>query len=134
MIGNHYEIEKRECELCHGKIKSSKVLAHHLSYDPEIIIYLCRICHINLHTFAKYDDIQRKKFIEWIEQFGKQWENGTEKFLKSEYLRKYVRNWQKNSEVRQKWLSKFRDEKGEGINAYKRKWRQKRKQLGLRVT
>ena len=39
-------INEQECYFCNTK---QKVIRHHISYNPEIMIYLCRNCHSKIH-------------------------------------------------------------------------------------
>lgn len=83
---------------------------------------------MNVHVFARYDDIQKRKVREWVEQFGEQWENGKEKYFKSEYFKNYANHWRKNNpgragEAVRKWNGKNRDK----VKAWKRAWYNKNK-------
>jgi len=40
-----YIQDEKKCYFCNN----SQVIEHHLSYNPERIIYLCESCHVKLH-------------------------------------------------------------------------------------
>ncbi len=72
---------------------------HHLSYDPEIVVFLCRHCHFLLHTLQRMPGIRLDLFLNWIKTYGHNWENGTEKYFKSEFKKQALK---RNGEI---WAS-----------------------------
>lgn len=52
----YYSI-KGKCYFC----EKDKVIEHHISYAPEIVVYLCKKCHGKLHILIKkYQEIIKK--------------------------------------------------------------------------
>lgn len=43
------------CALC-GATKN--IIHHHISYKPEKIMFVCRSCHLKIHTTDKYLDLR----------------------------------------------------------------------------
>ena len=84
------------CQLC--RKESKRLHGHHLSYEHEIIIYLCGACHSSVHHFGRLTEEQLNTAIQWISQYRDEWINGTQKFFKSEYYKKISR--EKNSKWR----------------------------------
>lgn len=84
------ELDGREyiCFAC--KQKASSLDGHHLSYEPEIVIPLCRMCHYLLHTMARNKGILNL-FIGWIEKYSHQWTNGNQKYRQSNYCKEKQR-------------------------------------------
>jgi len=87
------------CELCSGKRKSKRIIHHHLSYEPEIIIFLCSSCHRFLHSFVLYDKAQQEKIINWFMVYSSQWKNGKDKFYKSQYYKDYIERWRNENKL-----------------------------------
>lgn len=84
---------KRPCVLC----GDPKGIGHHLSYDPEIVVYICRMHHIALHRFAQLDKRGRGIFLEWANQYGHLWFEGAHKYYKSPwYKKKKKQYWKKD--------------------------------------
>lgn len=55
-MGKCYSI-KGKCYFC-----ENNAIEHHISYTPEIVVYLCKKCHGKLHIIIKvYHDIIKKK-------------------------------------------------------------------------
>lgn len=40
------------CEICNKDIDLNKIIRHHISYDPEIKINLCKMCHSEVHKLS----------------------------------------------------------------------------------
>ena len=93
------------CPLC-NKVK--KLLGHHLSYEPEIVINICEACHIEFHNMVRlYKTDRFNKYIEWIKQYGDtQWDDGKAKYLRSSYS-KTARNRWVNSERGKSWRKEY---------------------------
>lgn len=101
--------QKDECHVCQNRRR--RICGHHLSYEPEIIVYLCSVCHFLLHELNRGSLNRVDLFKDWIEKFGGNWTNGTEQYFKSEYRKK---------------LSKENDEKRRKLNPRDGADRQKR--------
>ena len=60
--------QKTECVLC-GKaldLFSKDTVKHHISYNPEKIVYVCRKCHTKIHLkHKKYPNLAPKKPPDW---------------------------------------------------------------------
>src|SRR3972149_3674646 len=79
------------CELCKNDYIENLFHGHHLSYEPEIVVMLCKGCHSFLHRFANYPIESQTNIVNWIRQYSNQWNNCTEKYRKSQHA-KDVRN------------------------------------------
>ena len=40
---------QKKCQLCGKDVPTKKIIKHHLSYSPEVIVELCRKCHSLAH-------------------------------------------------------------------------------------
>lgn len=47
------KIEKKECNICKSK---NRLEYHHITYNPNVVIILCKICHINIHKRNRGDE------------------------------------------------------------------------------
>lgn len=72
------------CLICK---ENKKLIDHHLSYDPEIVVRVCWACHVTMHQLARKSKETRKIIIDWIEQYGHLWKNGHKKYSKTETRR-----------------------------------------------
>lgn len=99
------------CSLC-GNTKYV-IEGHHLSYTPEVVVFLCRMCHMTLHNMQQCKE-QLPQFIKWIEEYGHLWENGRIKYRKTEYCKNRIKTWEKNNpkymERRKSYLRKYNKE------------------------
>jgi len=90
-----YEVDPpNNCPICgRGKAQSKKLWAHHLSYEPEKIVYLCRQCHSVVHwlNFIGMDALN--ELISWILIYGNSWINGNEKYQKSPHKKIVNKRW-----------------------------------------
>lgn len=41
--------KSKDCYFC----KNNKIIMHHMSYSPEVLIYLCKSCHNKLHFLVQ---------------------------------------------------------------------------------
>jgi predicted Rdx family selenoprotein len=100
-IMDDQELEEREyiCFACKQKVSSLD--GHHLSYEPEIIVPLCKMCHYLLHTMARNKEIL-SLFIEWIERYSYQWTNGNKKYKQSNYCKEKQRKRDSSKEGKDK--------------------------------
>jgi hypothetical protein len=116
------------CEICH---KFGKIVRHHLSYDPEILMDVCHSCHLTLHLV----DIEAlEKIIELKKKYGHLWTNGNEQYQKSKHYKKIQTAYRKTDKCRMKekerrqdpeWKAKrqaYLDKNKEGIKQLKHRW------------
>lgn len=130
MIGG---VHMKICELCGSE---EKLRHHHLTYVPEKIILLCYSCHTAVHILAKISEEKRvfavQTMLNWVETYGSHWNNGEEKYEKSQYRKDYLKEYGK------RWWRAHPDSIKESNKRYyeknKEKWRErykKRKQEHL---
>ena len=81
-----------KCTICN---KDQKLICHHLSYEPEIIIDVCHGCHWLMHRLAIMPQDQQDIILDYIRKYSDQWENGREKYHKSEHSKNRVKEYQK---------------------------------------
>ena len=112
--------EKGICTVC--KNDQRMILGHHLTYEPEVIIYLCSQCHLILHGLARLDFDITNTLIGWVKQYGKDWIGGGEKYHKGEYAKKVQR------EISEKYNQKHRSEAVERAKKYREKYPDRIKQ------
>ncbi|MHA1962714.1 MAG: hypothetical protein ACW99U_21200 [Candidatus Thorarchaeota archaeon] len=43
-----------ECSVCHGKMEGGLLVTHHVKYDPEETILVCRPCHSKIHKAHRW--------------------------------------------------------------------------------
>lgn len=63
-------IENKNCSICNASIK---LIHHHLSYEPEIIVIVCWDCHMIIHRMAeliRMPQIQQEIICNWVKQYG----------------------------------------------------------------
>lgn len=82
------DVEKKICFACKREV--DVIEGHHLSYEPEIVAPLCKLCHYVLHTMARINRRENGiarlfQIIDWIEKYSDQWINGRQKYRVSEY-------------------------------------------------
>ena len=75
------------CSICSKS--RGRIDGHHLSYNPEVVIYLCHQCHIVLHVLARLNLNALDILVSYSKDYMKSGVNGTEEYRKSEY-RKFV--------------------------------------------
>ena len=75
-----------KCSICES---NTNLINHHLSYEPEIIVIVCKYCHYTMHGLCRLSSRQRNIIDSWIEQYGHEWENGREKYQKSKHRKNY---------------------------------------------
>ena len=61
------------CSIC-GSDKN--LIYHHLSYEPEIVVIVCRKCHQAMHRLAEIDKKHQIVIVDWVKQYGDLWKNG----------------------------------------------------------
>ena len=97
------------CGLCG---KERKLIGHHLSYEEEKIISICKICNLMIHQLARLTKDQRYKAFEWILRYSHEWKNGKEKYMASKYRKKTEhiasKNWklshpEENKKISRHW-------------------------------
>ena len=88
-------MEDKKCSICNS---DKNVITHHLSYEPEITSPICTRCHLLMHRLAKMSKEQQGIVISWIKQYGEQWENGNEKYMKSEHYKKIMNEYRRSNE------------------------------------
>jgi len=104
------------CEICHS-IK--KIVFHHLSYDPEFGIYVCKKCHFPLHQ----NDIESlEKIIKLKKEYGHLWVNGNYQYFHSKHASEIRRKYAQSEKGKEK--AKVRTE----IEGFKEKTKNKRKE------
>ena len=103
------------CVLCGKKFKGKGIMGHHMSYDPEIMVYLCVKCHTFLHLFPLFNKDQLEKVRQWSIQYADQWKNGTSKYMNSSYKKK------KCNEMARDWREKNREK----VNKSAKEWRKR---------
>ena len=81
------------CSICKT---DKKLITHHLSYEPEIIITMCWKCHTAMHRLAEINKEYQVIIINFVNQYGHLWKNGHEKHLKTEHWKKYQKEFNKN--------------------------------------
>ncbi len=82
------------CSICRSE---KSLVCHHLSYDPEITIFICRMCHRLLHWLAKVPKDLLPVYLRLVGQYGDLWEDGYQKYLLTKRHREIVR---KNNKAR----------------------------------
>ncbi len=130
------------CSIC-GLEK--KLVTHHLSYNPEIIINLCQHCHLTMHKIARLLPDKQDTLFEMVRQYGSQWENGHAKHIKTEHCRKKareryiyrtdkaknrIREYRKTDrykEYKKEYQKKYRQRNLEKIRDYERQYAQERR-------
>jgi len=130
------------CSIC-GLEK--KLINHHLSYDPEIIMTLCQLCHLTMHKVARLPPDKQNILFGIVRQYGSQWENGHTKHVKTEHCRKKARERYKYrtdktknrirecrktdryKEYKKEYQKKYRQKHLEKIKVYERRYAQKRR-------
>jgi hypothetical protein len=119
----------KACLLC-GRIEG-RIEGHHLSYDPEIVIDLCKRCHNFVHYFPYYSEDQIQKVREWVKSFSYQWQNGTQKYLKSHYAKKvrqeFRQRYYQEIEIPNDSQRKYRHANLEKIHQRQRIWMRNRR-------
>jgi hypothetical protein len=85
----------RECEICHS---TEKIVFHHLSYDPEMGIDVCRKCHFALHCI---DVDVFPKIMELKKKYGHLWVNGNEQYQKSKRFREVQKLYRKTEKAKE---------------------------------
>ncbi len=123
------EGNRNECTVCH---RTDRMIAgHHLTYSPELVIFLCQHCHWVLHQMNNLPLSVVDLFVEWIKKYGTEWKGGSEKYKKSEYFNSQMNMKQKSvyklsAEFREKraaYVRKYRAENKERLNAMERQRR-----------
>lgn len=117
-------IENKNCSICNASIK---LIHHHLSYEPEIIVIVCWDCHMIIHRMAeliRMPQIQQEIICNWVKQYGYLWKRGNEQHRKSEYYKKYRENYDKNYQKEYRQTDKYKQQKKE----YDMKRKQQRKE------
>ena len=115
----------RICSICGA---TEKVIAHHLSYDPEIIIFLCRWHHSLVHAYARIKSEKRVFVNEWVERYGHLWVEGAHKrsLRRKEKQKEYKRSsyWRHPQSDNKKRID--RDKKNhEGAHQREKRYRKK---------
>ena len=93
--------EYNNCFICNN-IKGRKIIAHHLSYVPEILVYVCTSCHRIFHNLNRFSEDKFDLVIEWIKKYGKEWENGEDKYQNSKYYKLITKRCNENSRASEK--------------------------------
>lgn len=93
-----FEIDS--CPLCGRKTTERKLWAHHITYEPEKIIYVCRQCHSVIHWINRIGMDALNQIISWSLLHGKSWENGNKKYQASEHKKKVNAKWAKENKER----------------------------------
>jgi len=84
------------CSCCKTGVKG--IVGHHLSYEPEVVVFLCWRCHNLLHQMARTERSILQQFMDWVEEYGDKWINprgkgknllNYDKKFKSEYHKKW---------------------------------------------
>jgi hypothetical protein len=95
------------CGICQ---EEHPLLGHHLSYEPEIVIQICQKCHSFLHFGAKRPRDKLYIYFDLITTYGDNWENGIEKYKKSDWYRhRQKRNGVKDRKLNGKWNERYPD-------------------------
>lgn len=130
--GDHYThqgtpVEK--CELCNGRLGYRRLVAHHLSYEPEKIVFLCQICHTFIHHLYRYTEDEQKIAKEWIILYGHLWDNGFEKFANSNYRKsRGKREYWQNPEKARIHQREYRKKHPDWFRKYSQKYEEKHKE------
>ena len=88
------------CSICKS---DEKLIHHHLSYEPEIIVIICRRCEVIMHRLADLQRMpqnQQDVINNWVSQYGSLWKNAREKYEKSEYNKNVKKEWQKTDKFK----------------------------------
>lgn len=117
------------CELCE---REKRVIGHHLSYDPEIVVFICWSCHSWLHKFGRFNSQLREKGLGWLRDYADNWKNGHEKYVKTKRCRELMAkrhrvNYAKNPEQAKKSSKKWVENNREIMNAKLRRYYYRRK-------
>lgn len=65
----HEETYKSNCVVCGKDLDYNSVIKHHVNYNPEKIIDVCRSCHLKIHRSDKYPNLKPKvKRLVWYER------------------------------------------------------------------
>jgi len=89
------------CPICgRGKAQNKKLWAHHISYEPEKIIYLCRQCHSVVHWLNFIGMEALNEMISWVLIYGNSWENGNYKYSKSNHKKIINKLWAQSNRER----------------------------------
>jgi len=119
----------KACFLCSRT--EGRIEGHHLSYEPEIVIDLCKRCHNFVHSFPYYSEDQIQQVREWARSFSHQWKGGTQKYLKSDYAKKYRQKYRQNyyqmTEIPNGVQRKYRQANLEKVRLQKQIWMKKRR-------
>ena len=123
------------CILCGNEFKGKRIVGHHMSYDPEIIVYLCVNCHKFVHLFPLFNEDQLNKVKQWTFQYSEQWKDGTNKYNLSNYKKEVNHKYNENYKERARELArtdKYREKQREwrGKNkiksaGYHKKWEER---------
>lgn len=93
--------EKHECcPLCKRETTERKLWAHHITYIPEEIVYVCRQCHSVIHWINRIGMDALNQIISWTLLYGKSWENGNQKYQASQHKKEVNSQWQKKNRER----------------------------------
>ncbi len=99
-------IDGKDCKICRS---NRNLEAHHLSYNPELIVYLCGYCHRFLHRLPFYSESQLKEFQLWVKEYGHLWINGKQQYSKSPHAKKYLHDYRRTHlELYRKGSEKYR--------------------------
>ena len=101
------------CELCN---KESNLNGHHLSYIPELVVFLCIACHHSIHILARLPEDSLNTAVNWIITYKNLWNKGDyfgSNYYK-EYKRKYYKQhkeyWEKNYQLNKDKILKRKKE------------------------
>ena len=111
------------CQLCGVEKKTE---GHHLSYESELIVSLCRTCHRTIHNVGRLTDNQLSTLIKWVHQYKHEWINGEQKYKKSERYRRLSREraieqYRKDPEKAQKKVVEWRKKNPLKVKEYNKK-------------
>ncbi len=85
------------CSIC-GSDK--KIIHHHLSYEPEIIMLTCKKCSGIMHNSVGLSKKQFDIIFKIVEQYGDQWDNGGEKYKKTKHYKSYQKEYKKTDKYK----------------------------------
>ena len=121
--------EKDFCFLCNeGEIK---IEGHHLSYSPELVVFLCVKCHRTLHNLKRLSKDKIDLVLQWLTLYGMNWESGNDNYYKSEYGKSVARrssyNWRDRHPEQYLSIKKECEKKWYQKNKNKDEFKEKRK-------
>lgn len=78
-----------ECAIC----QDIKLLrCHHLSYRPEITIFICQTCHQILHGLSRVSKDLWPTYLDLVNKYGILWEDGNRQYKKTGRYKEVQKN------------------------------------------